>query len=105
MSGVCGFGWSECGAVLVVVVVEVDDGGVVDCVVDENRRTTRRRRRTAAAAASAAAATEAAASHRILSCPLASQLVVLFPVGFVYSGDFRHQRIVRIRVAQQRADG
>lgn len=81
--------------------------GVVDCVGGEMRPTTRIRRPEAAwakSASAAAAAAAAAASHRILSCPLASQLVVLFPVGFVYSGDLRHQRIVRIRVAQQRTD-
>lgn len=79
-----------CFVVVVVVVVVVTGGGGVVLGVevgsaDEND-------------------VHSNASHRILSCPLARQLVVLFPIGLIYSGNFRNQRIVRIRVAQQRAD-
>lgn len=44
------------------------------------------------------------ASHSILSCPLPGKFIVFFPIGFVYSGDLRHQRIVGIGITQQRAN-
>lgn len=46
----------------------------------------------------------AGSSHSILASPLAGKLVVLFPVCFVYPSDFWHQRIIGIRIAQQRTD-
>ena len=45
------------------------------------------------------------ASHGILAGPLAGQLVVPLPVRLVYPGNLGDQRVVRVRVAQQRADG
>ena len=43
-------------------------------------------------------------SHRVLARPLAGRLLVPRPVRLVNVGDLRHQRVVRVRVAQQRAD-
>jgi len=42
--------------------------------------------------------------HRVLLGPLLGHLDVLGVVVFEDAGDFRHQRVVRVRVAQQRAD-
>lgn len=44
------------------------------------------------------------ASHSILSCPLPGEFIVFFPIGFVYSGDLRHERIVGIGITQKRAN-
>lgn len=43
-------------------------------------------------------------SHRVLAGPLARRLLVPRPVGLVDVRDLRHERVVRVRVAQQRAD-
>jgi hypothetical protein len=43
-------------------------------------------------------------SHSILPRPFAGSCVVLLPIALVDPRNLRHQRIVRIRVRQQRAD-
>lgn len=42
--------------------------------------------------------------HCVLASPVASNLIVLGAVGLVHSGRVGHQRVVRVGVAQQRAD-
>lgn len=44
-------------------------------------------------------------SHRVLPAPLAGQLVVLLAVRLVDAGDLGDERVIGIRVAQQRTDG
>lgn len=44
-------------------------------------------------------------SHRVFPCPLASQLSVLVPVSFKYSGDFWDKWIIGIWITQQGTDG
>lgn len=50
------------------------------------------------------AASRGATSHSVLPCPLAGQLIVLFPVRLVYPRDLRHQRIIRVWITEQRAN-
>eukprot|EP00982_Pelagococcus_subviridis_P009810 30947-Pelagococcus_subviridis.AAC.5 len=44
-------------------------------------------------------------SHGVLARPLLRQLLVPPPIGLVDLRDLRHERIVRVRIREQRADG
>lgn len=42
--------------------------------------------------------------HSILNSPLTSKLVVTFTISLVYTSNFRSKRIIRIWIAEKRAD-
>ena len=45
-----------------------------------------------------------ACSHRVLPRELPGHGVVALPVSFAEHGNFGHQRVIRVRVGQQRTD-
>ena len=47
---------------------------------------------------------EAKIGMHLLSGPLSRHLVILVSIGLISSGDLRHERVIRVRVAQERAN-
>ena len=43
-------------------------------------------------------------SHGVFPSPFASKFIVSLPIRFVYSSNLGDQRIVRVRITQQRAN-